>query len=65
MYKYADSMLKHLPEKVLKTVEKTHLYNKKPIYYTDVKIDRRNPNGDGITVQTESTVAQIATLKAN
>ena len=38
-YQYADSMLKHLPEKALKTIEKTHLYSKKPVYYIDVSID--------------------------
>ena len=58
-------MLKHLPEKALKTIEKTHLYSKKPIYYTDVNIDRRIHNGDGITAPTGSTAAQIANLKAN
>ena len=58
-------MLKHLPEKALKTIEKTHLYSKKPIYYTDVNIDQRIHNGDGITAPTGLTAAQIATLKAN
>ena len=58
-------MLKHLPEKALKTIEKTHLYSKKPIYYTDVNIDRRIHNGNGITVPTGLTAAQVANLKAN
>ena len=40
-YQYVDSMLKHFPEKALKTIEKTHSYSKKPIYYADVNIDRR------------------------
>ena len=40
-------------------------YSKKPIYYTDVNIDRRRHNGDGITAPTALTAAQIATLKAN
>ena len=31
MYQYADSMLKHLTKKALKTIEKTHLYSKKPV----------------------------------
>ena len=38
-YQYADSMLKHLSEKALKTIGKTHLYSKKPVYYIDVSID--------------------------
>ena len=45
-YQYADSVLKHLPEKALKTIEKTHLYSKKPVYYTDTGIDPRIHNGD-------------------
>ena len=64
-YQCADSMLKHLLEKALKTIEKTHLYSEKPIYYTDAKTDRRNHNGGGITPPTGSTAAQIATLKTN
>ena len=54
-------MLKRLPEKALKT----HLYSEKPVYYTDVSIDRRIHNGDGITAPTGSTADQIATLKKN
>ena len=60
-YQYADSMLKHLPEKALKAIEKTHLYSKKPVYYTD----RRIRNGDGITAPTGATADQIVTLKKN
>ena len=52
-------MLKHLPEKDLKT------HSEKPVYYTDVSIDRRIHNGDGITAPTGSTADQIATLKKN
>ena len=58
-------MLKHLPEKALKTIEKTHLYSKKPIYYTDVNIHRRIHNGDGITAPTGSTAAQVTNFQAN
>ena len=32
-------MLKHQPGKALKTIEKTHLYSKKTVYYTDTGID--------------------------
>ena len=39
IYQYADTMLKHLHKDVLKTIEKMHFYSKKPIYYTDRKID--------------------------
>ena len=58
-------MLKHLPEKPLKTIGNTYLYSKKPIYYTEVKLDRRNLNGAGTTAPTGSTEAQIATLKTS
>ena len=32
VYQYADSMLKHLPKDALKTIEKTHLYSKEPVF---------------------------------
>ena len=64
LYQYSDSILKHLPAETLKTTEKTLLYSKSPVYYTDVNMDRRNHNGDGIATTGLST-AQIATLKKN
>ena len=63
-YQYVDSILKHLPEKALKTIEKTHLYSKNPVYYTEVSIDRRIHNGDGIAT-TGLTADQVTTLKKN
>ena len=30
LYQYSDQMLIHLPSDALKTIQKTHLYNKKP-----------------------------------
>ena len=62
IYQYTDPMLKHLPEDSLKTIEKTLLYSKKAVYYNDVNIDRRNPNGGGLTI-TGMNATQIATLK--
>ena len=64
VYQYADSMLKHLPKDALKTIEKTHLYSKKLVYYNEVSMDRRNHNRTGLTT-TRLTNAQITTLKAN
>ena len=61
-YQYADSMLKHLLEKTLKTIKNTYLYSKKPVYYTDTGIDRRIHNGHGM-VATSLTAAQIDTKK--
>ena len=40
------------------------LYNKKIIYYTNVNIDKRNHNGDGIST-TGLSAADIAILKRN
>ena len=57
-------MLKHLPADTLKTIQKTLLYSKKPVYYTDVNIDIRNYNGDGIST-TGLNAAEITTLKKN
>ena len=62
-YQYAESMLKHLPEKALKIIEKTHLYSKKPVYYTDASIDQRIHNDFRVTAPTRVTADQIATLK--
>ena len=50
IYQYAHSMLKHLPEKALKTIQKTHLYSKKLLFYADMSLDRRNHNGDGMVI---------------
>ena len=55
-------MLKHLPEKVLKAIEKIHLYSKKSAYYTDVRIDQIIHNGDGIAT-TGLAAAQLTALK--
>ena len=33
VYQYSDQMLKHLPSDALKTIQKTHLYSKKPVYF--------------------------------
>ena len=55
-------MLKHLPKDALKTIEKTHLYSKQPVYYNEVAIDRRVHNGDEI-ITTGMNATQIATTK--
>ena len=61
-YQYSNAMLKHLSKDALKTIEKTHLYSKQPVYYNDVTIDRRIHNGDGIAT-TDMNATQIATTK--
>ena len=55
-------MLKHLPADTLKTIEKTFLYSKSPFYYTDINIDRRKHNGDGLAT-TGLSAAETTTLK--
>ena len=57
-------MLKYLPKDALKTMEKTHLYSKEPVYYNEASMDRKNYNGEGLTT-TGLTNVQITTLKAN
>ena len=42
VYQYSDQMLKHLPSDALKTLQKTLLYSKKPVYFAKVEYDRRN-----------------------
>ena len=64
IYQYTDAMLKHLPETTLKTIEKTHLYSKKLIYYAYSNIDRRTHNGNGIPTAGLNS-AQIALAKAH
>ena len=62
IYQYFDAMLKHLPNDALKTIEKTLLYSKKPVYYNDVEIEWRNYHGSGI-VTTRMNATQIASTK--
>ena len=44
VYQYSDQMLKHLPSDALKTLQKTLLYSKNPVYFAKVDYDRRNYN---------------------
>ena len=41
-------MLKHLPSDAVKTIQKTYLYSKKPVYLASKTYDRRNHNGANI-----------------
>ena len=49
VYQYSDQMLKHLPSDALKTIQKTLLYSKKPVYFAQVGYDRRNYNSKDLT----------------
>ena len=63
IYQYSDRMLKHLPSDSLKTISKTLLYDKQPVYFADTKYDRKNHNAAG-TDLTGLNAAQQATKKA-
>ena len=41
IYHYSDAMLKHLPEKSLKKLQKALLYRNKPVIYNKTTIDRK------------------------
>ena len=41
IYQYSDTMLKHLPDKFFKKVEKKLLYGKKLVYFNKTTLDRQ------------------------
>ena len=55
-------MLKHLPSDALKTIQKTHLYSKKPVYFASETYERRNHNGASINT-TGLTATEITAAK--
>ena len=62
IYQYSDQMLKHLPSDALKTIQKTHLYSKKPVYFASETYKRRNHNFLGVST-TGLNATQIAAVK--
>ena len=64
VYQYCDQMLKHLPSDALKTLQKTHLYSKKPVYFASELYDRRNHNSAGVTLTGLNAVQQLERKKA-
>ena len=62
IYQYSDQMLKHLPSDALKTIQKTHLYSKKPVYFASETYERRNHNGASINT-TGLSATEITTAK--
>ena len=62
VYQYSDQMLKHLPSDALKTIQKTHLYGTKPVYFESGTYERRNHNFSGVST-TGLNATQIATAK--
>ena len=55
-------MLKHLPKKALKKIEKTLLYSRQGAYFNVTDSDRRIHDGSDIDT-TGLSAAQITTLK--
>ena len=49
MYQYSDQMLKQLPIDALKTLQKTLLFSKKPVYFAKASYERQNDNSEGLT----------------
>ena len=64
IYQYSDSLLKHLPNDLLKKIENLLLYSKGPVYYNGTSLDKRIHNGDtsGFTT-TGLNAVQLAILK--
>ena len=60
IYQYSDQMLKHLPKSDLKTIQKTFLYSKKPVYYGNTAYERRNFN----LIDLDTTGLNTAQIKA-
>ena len=58
VYQYSDQMLKHLPKDSLKSIEKTHLYSKLPIYFASTLYDRRNHNSANVVLTGLTTAKQ-------
>ena len=50
VHQYSDQMLKHLRKDALKTIQKTHLYSKEPIYFAGTLYDRRNHNSANVVL---------------
>ena len=57
VYQYSDQMLKNLLSDALKTIQKTLLFSKKPVYFAQVNFDRRNYSSKDLTY-TSLTAAQ-------
>ena len=54
-YQYSDQMLKYLPSDSLKTIQKSHLLSKKPVYFASETYERRNHNGGSLNTTGLST----------
>ena len=64
VYQYSNQLLKHLPSDALKTIQKTLLYSKKPVYFAQVGYNRRNYNSKDLTY-TGLNAAEILEKKSS
>ena len=60
VYQYSNGILKHLPYDALKTIAKTLLYNKQPVYFADTSYTRRNHNVEGTSLTGLNAAGQAA-----
>lgn len=58
-------MLKHLPSDALKTIQKTLLFSKKPVFLANVNYDRRNYNSKDLTYTGLNAAEQLAKKKTH
>ena len=52
-----------MPTKALKTIQKTHLFSRKPVYFADTSYERRNHNADNIDFTVLSTAERTLAKK--
>ena len=64
IYRYSDSMLKHLPKNALKIIEKDLLYSKKPVIIPGNE-DRRSHNNDNEAFRTNDNFEDCGNKFAN
>ena len=55
VYRYSDTMLKHLPKGALKIIQKDLLYSKKAVIYP-ANSDKRSHNNDNATKRTDDNI---------
>ena len=65
VYQYSDQMLKNLPSDAVKTIQKTLLFSKKPVYLAQVNYNRRNCNSKDLTYTGLNGAQQLAKRKTH
>ena len=63
IYQYSDQILKHMSTNALKTIQKTHLFSRKPVYLAGTSYERRNLNAAGIDFTGASVADKLAARK--